>query len=482
MATTTDKKKTATATTTQSATPAATGKTATATTTQTPASTSGTKTSILDKTTNASAANTATTAKGTTYDTNYVSSTSGIVSANGMSGWNQNQIANILSENGLTGSSNNYDNIETLKSYIGNANGNNYVTTIGNATLNQYGYYVDDNGLIQKQEKNEAPQKEALNTTPDATNWIYGETKDYINSATQNTIDAINKNKETVESDYQDQQKQAYIQKVLGETQAKDYLKAQGYSGGMTETTIANLQNVYEQQRQAAYNTKQNALNEIEKLVAEARATGDTSLANAALQYMQQYQEALQFIDQMNYNYYTADLAQYNTNRDYEASQAQQAYSNAWNEKTYADSKAQQEYENAWNEKTWQASQDQQAYENAFNEKVYADQQKQQEFDNNLALKKLGLKSSSSSSSSSKKKTTDTTDDTATDTPITSDSQLSAKALKVKNYLTASLIPGQNISSEKKSESLAWIEDYYNSGTINEKEAKYIASLIGISL
>ena len=440
----------------------------------------------------------------------YISDKNNIVSAANISAENQATLNQILAENGLSGGNSYNDAFDALKSNIGYSNGNQYNTTIGNATLNQYGYGVNEYGRIYKLDE---PKQETGDGRPVQQDYHTNSTDLYnnyqgvrsdMNAATQALVDSINANKPQIEQTYQDQQKQAYINKVLQDAQMNDYLKSQGISGGMAESTALAAANAYDAQRQAAYQTKQQALTEIEKMVAEAKATGNTNLANAAMQYMSQYQQAMQHLDQMDYNYYSKNLDQFNIDRDFANNQSQQAYQNAWNERVYGDQLAQQAYQNQWNERVYgdnlaqqqyqnQFSQQQyndqlaqQAYQNAWNERVYGDSQVQQQWENDFAkaqfdFQKLqAAKKSGGSSTGSKKTSTGST--TETSSPVTSDNQLSAQAQKIKNYLTASLVPGQPASTEKKAESLAWINDYYNSDLLTEEEARYIAGLIGITI
>lgn len=434
----------------------------------------------------------------------YVSDKNNIVSAANISAENQATLQQILADNGMSFNGSYNDAFYGLKENSGFAGKNDYNTTIGNATLNQYGYGVNEYGRIYKLEEPKEEQsgdgrpiRAADNVNAaDLYNHYQGVRSD-MNNATQELVNSINANKPQIEQTYQDQQKQAYINKVLQDSQMNDYLKAQGLSGGMAESTALAAANAYDAQRQAAYQTKQQALTEIEKMVAEAKATGNTNLANAAMQYMSQYQDAMKHLDNLNYQYYSTDLNQFNIDREFAANQAQQQYQNAWNERVYGDQMAQQSYQNQWNEKvygdtmsqqSWQnqftqqqyADQmAQQAYQNAWNEKIYGDSQTQQQWENDFALKQLGLKSSGSSTSSKTPSTNPTPNPDATPSKITSYDQLSQKAKDtvtgLGNWLRQTSVTG-NTKAKQVATKLAELKE---AEEITPPEVEFILSYFG---
>lgn len=432
----------------------------------------------------------------------YISDKNNIVSAANISAENQATLQQILAENGLSGGSSYNDAFDALKSNIGYSNGNQYNTTIGNATLNQYGYGVNEYGRIYKLEepKQESgdgrPVQQAYHTnSADLYNNYQGVRSD-MNNATQELVNSINANKPQIEQTYQDQQKQAYINKVLQDSQMNEYLKANGLSGGMAESTALAAANAYDAQRQAAYQTKQQALTEIEKMVAEAKATGNTNLANAAMQYMSQYQDAMKHLDQMDYSYYSKNLDQFNIDREFAANQAQQQYQNAWNERVYGDQMAQQSYQNQWNEKVygdtmsqqqWQnqftqqqyADQmAQQAYQNAWNEKIYGDSQTQQQWENDFALKQLGLKSSGSSSSSKTGSSSSTSPQAPTQ--ITSYNQLSQNGKDAIANIRAYLLNTKANTNSKIDVVSTRLQKLKDEQTVTEPELEFIMQYLGL--
>ena len=112
---------------------------------------------------------------------------------------------------------------------------------------------------------------------------------DYINASTQSAINAINAGRSGIESDYADTMREAYISQQKNKLANNDYLNAMGYSGGLAESTLADIDNTYQNNRLAGYKVRQNALSELDSQVAEARNTGNTNLANLTDSYYDKY-------------------------------------------------------------------------------------------------------------------------------------------------------------------------------------------------
>ena len=150
---------------------------------------------------------------------------------------------------------------------------------------------------------------------------------------TQATVDSINANREGVNSEFEKSQKENYINRILQQNQMGDYLAAMGYSGGMAESTMQGINNNYENNRQSAISERDSALREIDRLVAEAQASGNSDLADIANNYYNSYVDALQQQAQMNYQLAADRQEQANADRDYELKLAQ----NRWNQQMYQD-------------------------------------------------------------------------------------------------------------------------------------------------
>jgi len=125
--------------------------------------------------------------------------------------------------------------------------------------------------------------------------------QDAINKQTQATIDSINLYRPKVTQDYEKQQQENYISNTKNQYQIGDYMNAMGYSGGLAESTLANLNTNYQNNRAAADKERNNAMLALDQQVAQARSTGDASLADAANTYYTNYLNALQQQEQFDY-------------------------------------------------------------------------------------------------------------------------------------------------------------------------------------
>lgn len=139
--------------------------------------------------------------------------------------------------------------------------------------------------------------------------------QDRINS----TVGSIESYRPQVQQSYEDSARQAYINQMRGQGSLKDVLSAQGYSGGMSETAGLGLNAEYNQALNESQKTKQQAESEIDRMIADARMTGNTDLANAMAQYYQNYIGELQ--NQQQQSNYMSEL---------QAQQEQATYDNAY--------------------------------------------------------------------------------------------------------------------------------------------------------
>lgn len=143
--------------------------------------------------------------------------------------------------------------------------------------------------------------------------------QDRINS----TVSSIESYRPQVQQSYEDSARQAYINQMRGQGSLKDVLSAQGFSGGMSETAGLGLNAEYNQALKESQQTKQQAELEIDRMIADARMTGNTDLANAMAQYYQNYIGELQ--NQQQQSNYMSEL---------QIQQQQATYDNAY--KLYA--------------------------------------------------------------------------------------------------------------------------------------------------
>lgn len=300
------------------------------------------------------------------------------------SGNTMNALLDIAQQAGITGANgmNSYDLTTAIKNATGTS-GNTYGGTIGNATLKNYGYQVDSQGNITKVPQSAvstmtvgalAPIRDALMQLPGYSDEVYGNMEvtpqlyqqallanqmqqqqqqiidqmnaQYaaqqaaINRQTQATVDSINSNRAGVEDAYQKAQREAYINSVLQQNQMSDYLAAAGYSGGMAESTLAQINNNYANNRQQATSERDAANLELDRMIAEARASGDASLANAANNYYNNYVAALENQKQLDYQLSQDLLGQLNYDQEQKAQAAQLQYERDQYNREYTDAQA----------------------------------------------------------------------------------------------------------------------------------------------
>ena len=234
---------------------------------------------------------------GSNFDTTYASNIAGLAKANGvdtgtaaamlrsnLAGTTQYKGGGVLdygtANRDLAASNQELARAKAYENDTTSYGGSNYGSTYGSNTLDSNDYWNQYQTLLDQQRK---AQEEA------------------IARQTQATVDSINAYKPQVEQSYADQQKANYIANAKNQSQMGDYLGAMGYSGGMAESTMANLNNTYQNNRSAADTEKNNAILTLDQQVAQARASGDTSLADAANRYFTNYLSALQNQQQMDY-------------------------------------------------------------------------------------------------------------------------------------------------------------------------------------
>lgn len=133
------------------------------------------------------------------------------------------------------------------------------------------------------------------------------------------TVGSIESYRPQVQQSYEDSARQAYINQMRGQGSLKDVLSAQGFSGGMSETAGLGLNAEYNQALNESQKTKQQAELEIDRMIADARITGNTDLANAMAQYYQNYIGELQ--NQQQQSNYMSEL---------QTQQQQTTYDNAY--------------------------------------------------------------------------------------------------------------------------------------------------------
>ena len=143
------------------------------------------------------------------------------------------------------------------------------------------------------------------------------------------TVNSIKSNEDTINNEYQKAQKEAYINSVLEKRNMNDYLQAMGYNGGMAESTAGQIAANYENNRANAVSQRDQALRNNEELIAQARVSGDSDLANLAGQYTSEYINNLN--NQLQMNYQLSKDAQEQANADRLYNFQLQQYSDSMN-------------------------------------------------------------------------------------------------------------------------------------------------------
>lgn len=328
----------------------------------------------------------------------------------------------------------------------------------------------------------------------------YAANQEAIRQRTQATIDSINSNKEGINNEYEKAAKENYINSVLQKNQTNDYMQAMGYNGGMTETSLAGINSNYENNRANAILERDSALREIERLVAEAQASGNSDLAEAANNYYNNYISAMQNQAQMNYQIAQDQQAQANADRDYQL----QLDQIAWNKQQYNDERADAANQAAEQSKQQIAANDFEAFLNTYQGK-YNKQATYEKWIENLKKmddpygynkakiayltqyinsgmgKSTGSSGGSggvrSSGSSVKNSSGSVNSRGGGNSTVTPNSATSYSYNTLKNNMTNALLKGA--SKEQLKNFVNPIEAAYNSGTITEAEARELLKMLG---
>lgn len=208
-------------------------------------------------------------------------------------------------------------------------------------------YYADlyDQAQAKAQQEEQLAQQEAMwNRIYEMQAQQNAQNQAASQQRTRQLVDSIRGNETDINDAYQEAQRQAYINQALQRYQVGDYLSANGYTGGMAESTLAQLAANYENNRRNATSERDAALRQNEQLIAEAQASGNSELAEISNNYMAQAIAAMQNQAQMNYQVQQAQQAQANSDREYELALMQQRLAQQQYEDDLAASKAEQEF------------------------------------------------------------------------------------------------------------------------------------------
>jgi hypothetical protein len=100
-------------------------------------------------------------------------------------------------------------------------------------------------------------------------------------------VNTLSAQKPVLEQQYQDAAQQAYIQMMQSRKALPQVMGAQGLSGGLSESSLVDLDATYGQNLNALRQQRDQGLAGIDSDIANLRASGDLSLADTASQYAQ---------------------------------------------------------------------------------------------------------------------------------------------------------------------------------------------------
>ena len=103
-------------------------------------------------------------------------------------------------------------------------------------------------------------------------------------AAVEQAVGQLSGQKSTLEQNYQDLYRQLYLQRRNAEKNLPQQMAAMGYNGGLTESSALNLQTSYADAMRQGEIAKQGTMSEIDRAIADARLSGDISIAEQAAQ------------------------------------------------------------------------------------------------------------------------------------------------------------------------------------------------------
>lgn len=192
--------------------------------------------------------------------------------------------------------------------YTGALNGQQTTTYIDESGNKQTGYvqgssYLDS--MLDELEKQYQAQLEANDSQSAA--------------ATKRAILALEQQKLQLNDEYDSLYEQLYLNRRMNEKNLPQQLAALGYTGGLTESSLLNLQNQYQQALREGEQSRLQGMSELDMAIADAQLTGDLERAqNAqalAADYYSNYAQALQALQnqanwQQEFSYQQALAAQ----------------------------------------------------------------------------------------------------------------------------------------------------------------------------
>lgn len=207
-----------------------------------------------------------------------------------MSGLTQQQYESLNA--GGQGAADTYNNLPTVGGYADALQGGKQTTT-----------YIDDKGDKQT---GIVAGSSYLDSMLNQLNLQYQQQIAQANNAaaaaTRKAILALEQQKSKLDQQYKGMYEQLYINRRMNEKALPEQLAAMGYTGGLTESALLQLQNNYQNNVRQGEVARMQGVLDLDAAIAEAQLTGDLERANALMelsgQYYTNYAQAMQLLQQ----------------------------------------------------------------------------------------------------------------------------------------------------------------------------------------
>ena len=187
------------------------------------------------------------------------------------------------------------------------------------ALKNQTATYIDENGNKQTGivQNNGSYYDSLLNTLNQQYQSQLNANDAASAAATQQAILQLENQRRQLDDDYTGLYEQLYLNRRMNEKNLPQQLAAMGYTGGLTESSLLQLQNDYQNNLRQGRTEQMRGDTELQMAIAQAQLTGDLERAQQAQQLASQYYG----------NYADVIMAmqqQANQEREYQLQQSQQ--------------------------------------------------------------------------------------------------------------------------------------------------------------
>ncbi len=108
---------------------------------------------------------------------------------------------------------------------------------------------------------------------------------------TAQAVSALEGNRSTIEKNAEEAARQVYISKMQTQKNLAQQLKANGYSGGLSDTAVLRMNTDFANSKDKVMQQKMAALNDLNSQVAQVKASGDISAAQSESEWQQKMAE-----------------------------------------------------------------------------------------------------------------------------------------------------------------------------------------------